>query len=176
MSPIISDHVRQLLARSLPLVEAHREALVRGIEASFNGARSVHRLPGRPKVAAATLAELLLVEARRLVDTGEFADLRNVLAEHRPLKIDGRHYSRFGDALIPVLRDVLGPNVPREVAGAWCDAFWTIVRAAKADAERASDRRAAYVRAAAPAGAGRPVINIRQGGANQPWQGLVHPH
>ena len=32
----------------------------------------------------------------------------------------------------PVLKDVLGPTLPRAVASAWCDAFWILVRAARA--------------------------------------------
>ena len=57
-----------------------------------------------------------------------------LLDEHRAIGIEARHYSRFGDALIPALTDLLGPNVPRDVPAAWCDAFWTIIRKARAAA------------------------------------------
>jgi hemoglobin-like flavoprotein len=83
------------------------------------------------------LVELLLDQAHGLIETRMPRRLGGTLAEHRALGIDGRHYSRFGDALVPILSDLLGPNVPREVPVAWCDAFWTIVRTIEPQRRRA---------------------------------------
>ena len=74
------------------------------------------------------LVQLLLDRVRSLVETGEFGAVDGLFDEHRALGIDGRHYSRFGDALVPILRDVLGPGAPREIAGLWCDTFWSLIR------------------------------------------------
>ena len=43
-----------------------------------------------------------------------------------------RHASRFGDALSPVLRDVLGPDVPDGFIARCVDRYWATVLAAAA--------------------------------------------
>ena len=73
------------------------------------------------------LTELLLKQSAAIAEGREMADVNSVAREHWSLGIEGRHYSRFGDALVPILLDVLGPNAPREVASAWCDTFWAMV-------------------------------------------------
>ena len=75
------------------------------------------------------IVDLLVRQASLIAETGDVAGLETVAAEHRSLEIEGRHYSRFGDALVPILRDLLGPRVPREVPSAWCDTFWAVIRA-----------------------------------------------
>jgi len=132
MNSPVTTRLRSLLARSLPLVQQHRTMLVERIEKSLGAAESRDEPFGQAEVAAMMLVELLLEQARGLVESGAFAPLGDVAEEHRALGITGRHYSRFGDALVPILRDLLGPIVPREVAAAWCDLFWTVVRQAQA--------------------------------------------
>ena len=131
MSSPVSDRLRSLLARSLPLVQQRRALLIERMERSLAAAETEAEDCGQAEVTAALLVELLLGEVKHLVESGRFGDLATVTAEHRRLDISGRHYSRFGDALVPILRDLLGPIVPREVAGAWCDTFWAIIRAAQ---------------------------------------------
>ena len=135
MSPIVSDRIRQSLSQSLPLVQAHKHALIDRMEESLASAEAEAESSGQAEIAAMMLVELLIGQVRHLIETGRFDDLGHVHAEHWALAIDGRHYSRFGDALIPILRDVLGPTLPQEVPSAWCDMFWAVIRAAKPERE-----------------------------------------
>ena len=134
MSSPVSDRTRSLLARSLPLVQQRRVLLVERIAHRF--AAALRDVPSaHSAAAAAALVDLLVGQAKRLVESGAFGRL-DFTEEHRALAIDGRHYSCFGDALVPILRDLLPPTVPREVAGAWCDTFWALIRAGQpAEAE-----------------------------------------
>ena len=134
----ISDTARGHLARSLPLLQMHREALVAAIEASFAAAAERDEGFGRPGLAAAMLVDLLIEQGRRLADGAAAGDLGRAAGEHRAAGLTGRHYSRFGDALIPSLNDVLGPNLPRQVAAAWCDAFWAAIAAMRPQPEPVS--------------------------------------
>ena len=130
MSEVISPRTRSLLARSLPLVQQRREALVERMEAALAELDTRETSTGQAEVTAVVLVDLLLEEVRQLVESGAFGPLAWVAGEHYLLDITGRHYSRFGDALMPVLRDLLGPIPPRELLSAWGDAFWAIIHRA----------------------------------------------
>ena len=131
MSEVVSKHNRSLIARSLPLVQQRREALVERMEAALSELDTKASQAGQAEVTAVVLTDLLLDEARQLVESGAFGPLGYVTGEHYLLDITGRHYSRFGDALMPALRDLLGPIPPREILSAWCDTFWAIIRTAE---------------------------------------------
>ena len=128
MPTLITDRARDILSRSLPLVRHHKERIIERMEINLRGAGGDREPSGQSDVAAMLLVQLLLDEARSLVDSGRLTKSDGVLDEHEALDIDGRHYSRFGDALVPILKDELGPNLPREVPAAWCDTFWTVMR------------------------------------------------
>jgi hemoglobin-like flavoprotein len=136
MTDAVNNRTRSLLARSLPLVQQRRDALVERMEAALAELDEPGSHVGQAEVTAAILVDLLLDEARQLVEAGALGPLGHVPGEHYLLDITGRHYSRFGDALMPILRDLLGPIPPREVLAAWCDTFWAIIGAA--DGTRAS--------------------------------------
>ena len=125
----VSDRTRSLIARSLPLVQQRRDRLAEEMERSLAATETTTDAFGQHEVTAMMLVELLLAQARKLVESGAFGPLGDISAEHRALAIDGRHYSRFGDALVPVLRDLLGPTSPRELAAAWSETFWAVIRA-----------------------------------------------
>jgi len=129
------DQTILMLARSLPLVQRHRDELLEGLEACLRGSEGPDEAFGQAEVTAMMLTELLIEEAAHLVGSGTFSALADVAAEHRALDIDGRHYSRFGDALAPVMKDVLGANLPPQVPAAWCDTFWRVIRAAQGERE-----------------------------------------
>lgn len=136
MNSMISERTREMLTWSLPLVRQHKDALIDRVELNLRGVDgAVSRRD--TEMTAMVLVELLLDQAHGLIGTRMPSRLDGMLAEHRALGIDGRYYSRFGDALTPILSDLLGPNVPRQVPAAWCDAFWTIVRALEAPRRRA---------------------------------------
>lgn len=140
MSAAISELTRKNLSQSLSLVEPRKEDLVDRMEASLRTGEPDDEAHGQSETVATILVDLLLTQARNLVNSGELADLRDVGAAHRGLTISGRHYSRFGDALVPILKDLLGSNVPSGVTSAWCDTFWTVIRAAQDQPRQAQDR------------------------------------
>lgn len=130
MSSHISERMRKNLSQSLPIIEQHKEDLVARMAAGLRSEQPDGRGPDHSEVVAMMLAELLLGQAHKLIDSGGLGDLRDVAAEHAALDIYGRHYSRFGDLLVPTLKDLLGANAPAEIPSAWSDCFWAIVRAA----------------------------------------------
>ena len=129
MSVILSDRSRQMLSQSLPIFQAHKHAVIDHMQANLASVEP-DQDPGQSEISAMMLVELLINQVRHFLDSGRFDDLAHVPNEHAGLNITGRTYSRFGDMLVPVLRDVLGPNVPSAVAGAWSDAFWSVIREA----------------------------------------------
>ena len=131
MSPRISERTRKYLSQSLPILEQHKEELVHRMAAGLRADRPDGGDHGHAAVVAMILAELLLGQAHRLVDTCGLGDLRDLVAEHDALDIYGRHYSRFGDLLVPTVKDLLGANAPAEITSAWSDFLWSIVRAAR---------------------------------------------
>ena len=131
MSPVLSDRSRQMLSQSLPLVQAHKHEVIDHMQASLVLAEP-DQDPGQSEINAMILAEMLITQVRHILDAGEYDDLAHIPTEHAALKITGRTYSRFGDALVPILKDVLGTNVPSAVSGAWIDIFWSVIRQATA--------------------------------------------
>jgi len=129
-TPTINRHLQDILVRTLPLVRQHKEAMIARIACSLRGVAR-ERGARHAEAIARELAELLLDQAHSLSGTGALRPLDGVAERHREVGIDGRYYSRFGDALVPVLGDLLGANVPRDVPAAWCDAFWMVVRSLK---------------------------------------------
>ena len=122
----VDEPARQIIARSLPLLDQHRDLLIERVEASFRA--STDEAAQRPGVAAMMLVDLLLAQARNVAQMGRLSDLSDLAARHRAFSISGRIYSRFGDILIPILKDSLGPTLPAEISSAWGDLFWTIIR------------------------------------------------
>lgn len=127
MSEVISERIRAAIGRSLPLVRQHKDEIITRMELHLRDVSDADQAVGQSEVVAMILAELLLGQAAAMADGGRIPDVEIVAREHWSLGIEGRHYSRFGDALVPILLDVLGPNTPREVASAWCDTFWAMV-------------------------------------------------
>lgn len=130
----IEDMTRRRLALSIHLLEAHKDQFVEAVEAMFRPHEDPGEEMGQTEVTTMVLTELLLVQARSLVDTGALSIPETTAAEHLFLDITGRHYSRFGDGLVPILRDVLGPSLPSDVAAAWGDTFWAIIAAIRSTA------------------------------------------
>jgi hemoglobin-like flavoprotein len=126
MSIQLSDQTRSLLAQSLPLMERGKDGLIDGFGAYLRAAAP--ETGNDPELVAMMLTEMLITQTAQLLACGTLQDAGDLNQEHRALDIEGRHYSRFGDALSPVIRDVLGPNVPRALVAAWGDAFWAIIR------------------------------------------------
>jgi hemoglobin-like flavoprotein len=126
MSIQLSDQTRDLLAQSLPLIQHGKDRLIDGLGTylrTFDNEKE-----DDSELVAMMLTEMLIGQSAQLLQSGTLNDAGDLKQEHEALEIKGRHYSRFGDALPAVIRDVLGPNVPRAVGAAWGDAFWAIIR------------------------------------------------
>ena len=130
----VEETTRRRLALSIHLLETHKDQFLEAVEAMLRPHEHPGEETGQTEVTAMVLTELLLAQARSLVDTGTLAVPATTAAEHCMLDITGRHYSRFGDGLVPVMRDVLGPSLPSDVAAAWGDTFWAVIAAMRAPA------------------------------------------
>ena len=125
MSIVIGAANRAQLSQSLPIVLQHREHLFERLEAQL--AQLDPPSVRNSKAAATALIELLIEAVQSIVDTGLFSPNLHLAAELDALDIGGRHYSRFGDALVPTLKDI---SLPAPVAALWCDIFWSAIREA----------------------------------------------
>ena len=131
MPEFVSERTRALLAQSLPLVRPLKDEIISRSETSLRQVDGETEAFGQSEVTAMILVELLIDQAEEIVRTGSAADLDSTPIELRSLGIEGRHYSRFADALVAILYDLLGARVPAEVGSAWCDAFWAIIHSAR---------------------------------------------
>lgn len=129
MSPLLNDRNRQMLSQSLPLVQAHKHDVIDRMQANLILAEPGQDA-GQSEINAMILVEMLINQVRHVLDTGAYDDLAHIPNEHATLHITGRTYSRFGDVLTPILKDVLGANLPNAVAGVWVDMFWSVIRQA----------------------------------------------
>ena len=129
---VIGEDVRVRLAQSFAVVERHRDDIVRKIEERL-AALDPEEQDGHGRIVALLLVNLLVDGGCDLAAFGGLRDLTPAVKEHRRLQIGGRHYSRFGMALGPVLREVLGPSLSPRIVSAWCDAFWHMIGAMEPD-------------------------------------------
>lgn len=131
MSNSVSEHMRVVLARSLPMVRQHKDEIISQMEVQLQDVEVEGEPFGQSEVAAMMLTELLIDEASRIVQSGRPGNLDEAARELWSLGVDGRHYSRFGDMLVPVLRDALASGIPHDVTSAWSDTFWLVIREAQ---------------------------------------------
>ena len=121
----LSANTRIHLAESLPVVDREKNTIISRIAANL--ARASGPGSGVPQDAAArTLVDYLIEQARAVVDTGRFARADAAAAAARPLVDAGYELPRVGDALVPILKDVLGAATTRQTVGAWSDTFWAV--------------------------------------------------
>lgn len=124
----IAEDVRLRLTQSIAVVAGHRDEITSRMQAHLAALETEDETCGQAEVTGSMLVELLIDSASNLAACGSVGDLSRVGGEHQRLEIDGRHYSRFGLALAPILREVLGPSLPPRIVSAWCDTFWFAVR------------------------------------------------
>ena len=128
MSIDLSERSRAIVAESLPLMEEHRAPLQKALERYMARQGPYHPSAERSKVTTGALADMLFGQARQLNGSGPAAGLVAAAQFHRTLALGGEHYSVFGDALKPIMIDVLGSKATPPVIAAWVDAYWAIVR------------------------------------------------
>lgn len=121
----LSERNRAVVAETLPLMEQHRAQLEAALERYM-----AHQGPAaeRSGVTTGAITDLLLDHARQLDGNGRPAGIVETAQRHRALAIDSVHYACFGDALKPIMKDVLGAKATPPMLAAWGDAFWAIVR------------------------------------------------
>lgn len=124
----IAEDIRLRLAQSMPEVDPRRGVIARKMQERLQELETPDEDFGQAEVTAMLLVELLVNCASDIAAFGGVRNLEEVARQHQRLDIDGRHYSRFGLVLAPVLRDVFGLKLPPKTASAWCDAFWHIIR------------------------------------------------
>jgi hemoglobin-like flavoprotein len=124
----IAEDVRLRLTQSIAIVEGHRAEFTSRMQAHLAALGTEDEASAQAEATGAMLVELLVESASRVAACGTLGDLSEVSAEHRRLAINGRHYSRFGLALAPMLHEVLGPSLPPRIVSAWCDVFWFAIR------------------------------------------------
>ena len=151
MTNIVTPEARTLLVQSLHAVGAREDEMRASLAAALARSDQDPELSDTPEAVAAVLLRFLIEQVSHVLGGGEPRDLALHRREHRLNGVVGRHYSRFGDALVPVLRDVLGPTYPRATAAAWCDAFWSLVQRMQESGEPASRPAMAPQRAEAVA-------------------------
>jgi hemoglobin-like flavoprotein len=127
-STAIPEDVRLHLTESIAVVAAHRERITSLMQAHLAALASEAEASGHGEVAGAMLVEMLLESASHVAACGAIGDLSGRSGVHQRHSIDGRHYSRFGLALAPIMREVLGPSLPPRIVSAWCDAYWITVQ------------------------------------------------
>lgn len=137
----IPEDVRLGLSTTLALVEENRMAIMDRVQEQLASQETDDEAFGQAEITAMMLVNLLVECARELVHRRELCNLDLVAREHRRLEIDGRHYSRFGMVLGPVLRDAIGPALSPATASAWCDAFWFVIREIVGHVEIARPKR-----------------------------------
>src|SRR5688500_4926297 len=104
----IAEDIRLRLAQSMPEVDPRRGAIARKVQERLQELETPDEDFGQAEVTAMMLVELLVDCASDIAAFGGVRNLDEVARQHRRLDIDGRHYSRFGLVLAPVLRDVFG--------------------------------------------------------------------
>ena len=136
MSNEINEKVRDNLFHSFAAVEAAAPAIKAAMMPSLALAEGERAPFARAGGIATALVDMLLDQARRMAEGRPPNDIDAIAASHRLMGIEGRHYSRFGDALTPVLRDAIGPRLSSAVTAAWGDAFWFVIRLVMRSSQR----------------------------------------
>ena len=124
---VIGEDVRLWLAQSVSELDSHRDVVTRRMHERLQQLETPDEDFGQAEVTAILLVGLLIDCGCDLAAYGGIRNLDATRRQHQQMDIDGRHYSRFGDALAPVLREVLGVRLARNSPAAWCDAYWYII-------------------------------------------------
>lgn len=123
----LSERTRAIVTETLPLMEQHRAPLEEALERSMMR-QQPEQLPETAKVATNAIMDMLLGHARQLSGNEPLTGIVETAGRHRALALGAEHYSSFGDALKPIMMDVLGRKAMSHVAAAWGDAYWAIAR------------------------------------------------
>lgn len=124
----LSERTRVIIAETLPVMEQHRAALEEALVRHMARQGPYHPSAGGSETTTLALSDMLFGQARQLDRNGPAAGIAAAAEFHRALALGSEHYSSFGDALKPIMIDVLGSKAKPPVIAAWGDAYWGIVR------------------------------------------------
>ncbi|WP_166039046.1 globin domain-containing protein [Sphingosinicella sp. YJ22] len=120
---VIAEDIRIRLAQSMPVIERNRHQILLELQDRLVAQETPEEPFGQGDVTAVTLLGLLIECAGDLAAFGRPRDLHRAASKHRRLDIEGRHYARFGNALAPVLRKVLGTRLSPKMVNAWYESY-----------------------------------------------------
>lgn len=138
MSTAISEQTRNVLLKSLRAVRDRRDLIVHEMSGGMRTCLNSEDQADRSSSTSAALTDLLLEQGASLANHGRVQLIEPQVREDLRRNVSRRHYSRFGDAISPVLMDSLGGAYSAAVGAAWTDAFWTVVRSLPESAPAAS--------------------------------------
>lgn len=128
MKTAIGENAAVLVSRSLPLMERHRPVLQRAIGRYMARCGRHDRETVRHEAAGRAIMDMLFDYARGVGAGSSWPHLDEAAHRHHLQGVGPGDYSRFGDGLGAVMRDVLGPAATPSLRGAWGDAYWALVR------------------------------------------------
>ena len=127
MSSNLSERARIVVSESLPLMKQHHVELEEAIASYIEKTGPDVSLTDPARSASTTIMDMLLGLAADPSPGRTAEAIAETARDHARLGLNGEHYSSFGDALKPAMRDVLGTKATSPVLAAWTDAYWTIV-------------------------------------------------
>ena len=128
MTTNLNERAREIIAETLPLMEQHRAPMEAALERYMARQGPYDTSAGRSRVTTGAIAGMLFDHARAFGGKDVPVSLTETAQRHRKLSLGGEHYSTFGDALKPIMKDVLESKATSPVLAAWTDAYWAIVR------------------------------------------------
>jgi nitric oxide dioxygenase len=128
MTTNLSGRARDIVDETLPLMERNQALLQKALERYMVRQGPYDPRPGRANSTTRAILDMLLGHARQLAENGRASGIAETALRHRALALGGEHYFCFGDALKPIMKDVLGDKATSPVLAAWTDAYWEIVR------------------------------------------------
>jgi nitric oxide dioxygenase len=128
MKTALSNNAVNVIVKSLPMMERNRVTLGSALGRYMARRRSYDSSAGGEKILRGAITDMLFDHAREIAGARPLLRIEETARRHRVLGLTREHYSRFGDGLGAVMKDVLGANASPRLLAAWGDAYWAIVR------------------------------------------------
>ena len=128
MKTSLSNNSVNIILKSLPMMERIRGPLGSALGRYTARCGPYDPSAGSDKITRGVITDMLFDHAREIAGTRPLIRIEETARRHRMLGLTAEHYSRFGDGLGTVMKDVLGANASPAVLAAWDDAYWAIVR------------------------------------------------
>lgn len=128
MKTALSNNAVNVILKSLPMMERHRVTLGSALGRYMARRGPYDSSPGGDKLTRSAITDMLFDHAREIAGARPLVRIEETARRHRVLGLTPEHYSRFGDGLGAVMKDVLGANASPGLLAAWGDAYWAIVR------------------------------------------------